>query len=416
VPILLKQGDKFRIGDYVIAVSVTGRRPADNLVNRDEPPDQIARRGEDLTHSRPANDARDANKPRGSNRRLTDPLADMPPDPPEVAALSPAPVVRARRGGVDPLATPSAGRAADLFPVRFPDPPPSPNWSGAPQSDHAPALSQAIVPPRVISPGRIDFDAIIGDVPGIPPTTPPAARTPAPPVAPQRSDVPSMPITADPLMPPEADPEVPRRQEQAGGVPSSGPATFDALAAFLEGAGVPRDQIDAADPEATLRAAGMIFRAMTEGFRQILRSRATVKRDMGIELTTIEGTDNNALKFSVTTTDAVRLLLSPGARGYIDPLDAALQAAADIEAHELAVMAGVQHALLSLLHRFDPDVLEKRMTSGMLSSALPAARKARNWDTFRQIYSDLLRESEDEFQAVFGRPFAKGYKAQTRRD
>ena len=154
---------------------------------------------------------------------------------------------------------------------------------------------------------------------------------------------------------------------------------------------------------------------MTEGFRQVMISRAAVKGDMGIEHTMISGTGNNALKFSVTTDDAVRLLLTPGAPGYMDPQAAAKEAAADIVEHELAVMAGMQTALLSLLHRFDPDEMEKRMSTGGLGAMLPASRKARYWDSFRQTFGDISREAEDEFQTVFGRPFAKAYTAQTRK-
>lgn len=100
----------------------------------------------------------------------------------------------------------------------------------------------------------------------------------------------------------------------------------------------------------------------------------------------------------------------------MDPVAAAHQASDDIEAHEFAVMAGMQHALLSLLHRFNPDVLENRLTAGVLGNLLPAARKARYWEAFRQTYDDLSREAEDEFHNIFGRPFAKAYKEQTRKD
>ena len=112
-----------------------------------------------------------------------------------------------------------------------------------------------------------------------------------------------------------------------------------------------------------------------------------------------------------------RLLLTPrNPREYMDPLAATQQAATDIQSHELAVMAGMQEALLSMLHRFDPDELEKRLVAGMLGNLVPAARKARYWEAFRQTYNDLSREAEDEFKNVFGHPFARAYNAQTRKD
>ena len=98
------------------------------------------------------------------------------------------------------------------------------------------------------------------------------------------------------------------------------------------------------------------------------------------------------------------------------PVAAAQEAFDDLKMHELAVMAGVQTALVSLLRRFDPDALESRLTQGMLSSIVPAARKARLWDSFRDIYKTIASEAEDDFQAVFGRAFAKAYNAQTRKE
>ena len=145
-------------------------------------------------------------------------------------------------------------------------------------------------------------------------------------------------------------------------------------------------------------------------------SRASLKSELGVDQTMIAGTGNNALKFSVTTDDAVRLLLSPEAPGYKDPVKAAREAAEDIVAHEMAVMAGAQTALMTLLQRFNPDELEKRLGSGGVGALLPAARKARFWDMFRMTYEDISAEAEDAFKAsVFGRSFAKGYTAQTRK-
>lgn len=129
----------------------------------------------------------------------------------------------------------------------------------------------------------------------------------------------------------------------------------------------------------------------------------------------IQARNNNPLKFSVTAEDAVGALLTPNRPGYMAPLAATKEAFRDLKSHELAVMAGVQTALLALLKRFEPAALESRLTQGLLGSVLPGARKARYWDSFRQVYGDIAREAEDDFQAVFGRAFAKAYTEQERK-
>jgi type VI secretion system FHA domain protein len=218
------------------------------------------------------------------------------------------------------------------------------------------------------------------------------------------------PVQAAPA--PQAAPDSP--QATAGA--QAGADARAAFRAFLEGAGVSGAQIDDSNPEAALRAAGEVFRAMTTGLREVLISRAAIKSEMRIEQTMIAAQGNNALKFSVTAEDAVAAMLTPKRRGYMAPLAAAQEALSDIKDHEIAVMAGVQTALMTLLRRFDPGELEKRLSLGGLSAVLPGARKSRYWDSFRQIYGDITREAEDDFQSVFGRPFAKAYTEQSRKE
>ncbi len=186
------------------------------------------------------------------------------------------------------------------------------------------------------------------------------------------------------------------------------------IAAFLEGAGIPKLSLGS-DPEAALRAAGAVFREMVDGLRQVLISRAAVKNEFRVEQTMLRARDNNALKFSVTTEDAVAALLQPDKPGYKPPLDAAREAFDDVRAHELAVMAGVQTALVGLLKRFEPGALERRMQPAALDNIMPGARKARIWELFCTTYKEIAQEAEDDFQSVFGREFARAYDAQMRK-
>lgn len=408
----LNQGDVIGLGNYVISVALVDDPAVANICHG-------ATNG-------------------GSGRASldVDPLAEPPRRPPEP---SPFPRMVASRRGADPFEMQAIHPTGPIDPEvdHFDGIRPSADWHGLPTPDHAPATSQIVAPPRVMVSRRVDFDALIGHLPGQTPVVPgmvpeppnaippepgpvdfarsPNVRRPDP--APAGDGGQSPPPVGDVAEPSAAaDGQAVRAHRREETDPPTVQDAYVGLAAFLDGAGIPNDRIDGSDPEATLRAAGKIFRAMADGFQQVLKSRAAVKSDLGINQTIIAGTGNNPLKFSVTADEAVRLLLTPRAPGYMDPLDAARQAAGDLQSHELAVMAGMQEALLSLLHRFNPDELEKRLVAGMLGNLLPAARKARYWDAFRQTYNDLSREAEDEFQSVFGRPFARAYNAQARKD
>jgi type VI secretion system FHA domain protein len=183
------------------------------------------------------------------------------------------------------------------------------------------------------------------------------------------------------------------------------------LAAFLEGAGVPGLALGP-DAERAMRDAGAVFNALVEGIRQVLISRASIKNELRVEQTMLRAKDNNPLKFSVTAEDAIAALLQPTRPGYKQPLASTQEAFDDVRSHEMAVMAGVQTALMGLLKRFEPGALEKRLEPSMLGNILPSARKARTWELFCATYKAIAAEAQEDFQAVFGREFARAYSEQ----
>lgn len=457
---VLTDGDEFRLGDYTVTVSELAETRAG---------------GGALALADPFDAALGPEE--GRSPLDIDPLDDplgRPPDPAFRHPVAHKPMGAALRDPFD-LAEERAQRVADPDDDRFRGAKPAVDWQGPTQADHADAPLHAFAAPKVlppVDPNAIDFDALIGDLspPGAP-SPPPLVSTP-----PAGASVPRAPSARDPfgdldpLLPPEpaAAPPPPSALRAAAPVPPppaaalpsradlvpddpfgepdrpvpqpspqpspspppqpapqpvsgqpAGPAgsgDFRAvLRAFLEGAGVPTLPVANADPEATMRSVGEVFRAMTDGLREVLMSRAAIKGDMRVEQTMIQARNNNPLKFSITAEDAVAALLTKDRPGYMPPLAAAKEAFNDVKSHELAVMAGVQTALMSLLQRFDPAALEKRMSQGLLASVLPGARKARYWDSFREVYDQIAREAEDDFQSVFGREFAKAYKAQTRK-
>jgi type VI secretion system FHA domain protein len=214
---------------------------------------------------------------------------------------------------------------------------------------------------------------------------------------------------------------MPRQMSSPGAAPAqaaaTGAPTADAaklLAAFLEGAGVPGLSLGP-DPERAMREVGAVFNALVEGIRQVLISRASIKNELRVEQTMLRAKDNNPLKFSVTAEDAIAALLQPTRPGYKQPLAATQEAFDDVRSHEMAVMAGVQTALMGLLKRFEPGALEKRLEPGILGNIMPSARKARTWELFCTTYKAIAAEAQEDFQSVFGREFARAYSAQVQK-
>jgi type VI secretion system protein len=473
----LTDGDEIRLGDYTITLSegaaapLAGHAPlAPGAVRRGDP---LAER-DDLTPDPLADDPFGAPPPAGFVHPITAPppavlrasdpfdLADeagrSPLHDPDAdffrgvtpseqwqgpsqadnadaplhvfAAPRPVPVTNFDDLDIDALLGDTPPGQAPVQPV------PTPVPAMRPAPPVAPVMRQPA--PAPLS----DIDALLGDLPPEGPAVP-AALTPQPinrpqpiPVAPpvaappphgvdeQEDDpfgepAPAAPARAPRPAPPGAGPAAPSAATTAATTTAAAPAAPPAdaarlVAAFLDGAGV-ADLSLGSDPEAAMRAAGAVFRALVEGLRQVLISRAAIKNEFRVEQTMLRARDNNALKFSVTIEDALAALLQPNRPGYQPPLKATQEAFDDVRGHELAVMAGMQTALMSLLRRFEPGALEKRLMPGMLDSLLPGARKARTWELFCATYKDIAREAEGDFQSVFGREFARAYDEQARK-
>ena len=279
--------------------------------------------------------------------------------------------------------------------------PKTPVHEGAPQKDHAPAEQQYFRPP---SPARasIPEDWAEDDLGTAGPRAagPRAANPPAR-VAAIRERAPT---TA-----------VPRTVAPRAAVPAG--AAADPLRAFLEGAGIEDMAVVDGDPEATLRMVGEMFRHMVAGLHEILRSRSAFKSEFRIERTMIQQTQNNALKVSPTADEALGILLRRAKAGYLPPVEAVRQGVEDIKAHQLAVIAGLQVALVALLQEFDPENLKQRLEQqrSVLANLMPGAKNAKAWEIYEAFYKEVASEAEQGFDGIFGREFRRAYEEQLKK-
>ncbi len=158
---------------------------------------------------------------------------------------------------------------------------------------------------------------------------------------------------------------------------------------------------------------GALLRAMTAGTLELLTARMVAKRELGAAATQVRTRENNPLKFSPDVDAALSHLLGPAERGFLDPEAAVEEAFDDLRAHQVALLAGMRAALDSVMSRFDPAALEKRLApGGALENLIPANRRARLWSNYSGEYARIVAEIEDDFDALLGRAFLKAYQAQ----
>ncbi|MGR3780006.1 MAG: type VI secretion system-associated FHA domain protein TagH [Albimonas sp.] len=315
--------------------------------------------------------------------------------------------------------------AASAWDDPFDAPPPGDGWGGASAADHSPAAQDHFRAPSAAAPAiPEDWDAslVAPSAPAVPfaPAEPLAHAEPFAPAAP--SEPAGLFAPTDPLVP--ADPPAASpRGTPAAPVPAAAPApaapapaaqggSEAAARAFLAAAGAGRADIPDAELAETMARMGRVFAAMVGGLRDILLTRASIKGEMRMDRTMISAGGNNPLKFSVSAEQAVEAMIRPSAPGYLEAEAAAAEALADVRAHEVAMMSGMEAALKDLLARLGPEALARRIETGSSLGGLLGGRKARYWEAYEKMYAQIARETEDDFQSTFGKEFARAYAAQ----
>lgn len=200
---------------------------------------------------------------------------------------------------------------------------------------------------------------------------------------------------------------------------------FELLKAFLLGAGLPElpkspeagQQAPSQLTPELMRRIGTILRISTKGTRDLLQARAMLKREMRTRMTMIVPRDNNPIKFSPDVASTLTQLLAPRAlRGFLEPVPAVQEAYNDLLAHQVGFVAGMRAAIQGMIERFDPGKLEGRLTKkSMVDSLVPMSRRAKLWELYGELYSEIAKEAEDDFDALFGRAFVQAYEEQVSR-
>jgi len=354
---------------------------------------------------------------------LDDPFAV---DAPEQPTPSSQPTTPRERIPEDPVADPlfpelnNKPSAADpLFPELDEEPPASPTVGGEPliSEPHPPAVESSEQPNSEAwseSPLPSDSDHVDPTE-----TIPGEATEPLIGLQDTSPDLPRPEPTLRPRpIPAPAVSQLPKAGESES---TSTAAQSDngrrlAMHAFLHGAGLPNVHIDDADVPKLMAEIGAIFRQTSQGLMEVLSTRTNIKSEFRLAQTMIKPVENNPLKFSPNVDDAMVCLLTKRGPAFLPAVRAVKEGFDDIKAHQIAVMAGVQAALIKLLRRFDPEALESRLGEGsMLDSIMPSKRKARYWELFMLLYSEIAKEAEDDFQELFGREFAKAYEEQIKK-
>jgi type VI secretion system FHA domain protein len=232
-----------------------------------------------------------------------------------------------------------------------------------------------------------------------PPPVAPAASLPVMQAMPQAE-----PVARSAPAAPHAVPTAP--------VPVAGNADAG-LAAFAQGAGISPPAGLAA--EAGLVELGRSNRLLARALMRLLAARRAVKSEFRISQTVVAATENNPLKFSADEAELVTLLLGVSRPGFQSGAAAVADAARDLQAHQVALLAAFRAVVGQILARLDPQAIGGKDDDAGFLGRLTGSAKGAAWDRYVQAHADLKQDFSESLRGRLAQVFAEAYEAESRR-
>jgi len=179
---------------------------------------------------------------------------------------------------------------------------------------------------------------------------------------------------------------------------------------FAKGAHLPQNSLAPASPDEFAERLGRLMLLVVENVRQLLKARQQARRfGRSQNQTMIQAVDNNPLKFSPNSEDALRIMFGHRTSSYLDAGYALQEGFNDIKAHQIKTLSAMQAALMRLAEDFDPKSIEGSLEPDGGISGFMGSRKARLWDTYTARWQATTRRREDGMLQAFMLRFAEYY-------
>lgn len=203
---------------------------------------------------------------------------------------------------------------------------------------------------------------------------------------------------------PQAPPQTPR-EEVSGAVGK----------ALLEGLGLGDRALNREEIDNIYIVLGELMPVIINGMMQVLRSRASIKNEFRMNVTTIQPIENNPLKFSANAQEAIDNMFLRNSDAYMGPKQAFQEGFDGVGEHQVAIIAGIRAAFKSMMDRFDPEQLERQFDKQNKGVVLPGMQRNKYWKSYNEYYTGFVDNMENSFQFLFGDEFVQAYEDQLRR-
>ena len=163
-------------------------------------------------------------------------------------------------------------------------------------------------------------------------------------------------------------------------------------------------------PEKAAEIIGGLLRVTVDELRSFLQARAETKGLVrSTNQTMIQAFENNPLKFSPSTEEAMRKMFASDNRSYLPAIDAVQQSFRDLKTHQLNTYGAMQQALKMLIEDFDPATIERMTEQESGFGSVMSNRKAKLWESFSAKWKAKVGRHDNGLVDVFMIYFAECY-------
>jgi len=124
----------------------------------------------------------------------------------------------------------------------------------------------------------------------------------------------------------------------------------------------------------------------------------------------IKPVENNPLKFSPNTDEALRTFFSPASSGYLGLEESVRGSLTDLKFHQVGLVAGLQAVFQEFSNLMTPERYTADSAEGVKALLQSITQKSRNWDQFCAYCERLDRESSSGIAGHFSDVFADAYE------
>ena len=194
-------------------------------------------------------------------------------------------------------------------------------------------------------------------------------------------------------------------------------ADGDAMAKFAQrvarGAGLPVDAFAGRDPGELAEQLGRLLKLATDNVKQLLEARQQAKRlARSPNQTTVQAINNNPLKFAPTAEDALRIMFGVHGSSYLDAEKAFAQGFDDLKRHQIKTYVAMQRAVTLLMTDVDPASIESALQSDRGLAGIVGSRKARLWDFHVARWQAHVERHDNGILETFMDYFARCYEGE----